>query len=107
MNRPLLITDCDEVLLHMVAHFDAWLGEVHDIDFAFESGNFGGAMTIRLTMRLGAAAEVVAPHTPLEAAALRGRRHVHLLAWLEDLRADAIAEAVGIAIPKPELGQVP
>lgn len=47
MNRPLLITDCDEVLLHMVAHFDAWLGEVQDIDFAFESGNFGGAMTIR------------------------------------------------------------
>jgi hypothetical protein len=47
MSRPLLITDCDEVLLHMVAHFDAWLGEVHDIDFAFESGNFGGAMTIR------------------------------------------------------------
>ena len=45
MNRPLLITDCDEVLLHMVAHFDAWLGETHDIAFAFESGSFGGAMT--------------------------------------------------------------
>ena len=45
MNRPLLITDCDEVLLHMVTHFDAWLGEVHNIDFAFESGSFGGAMT--------------------------------------------------------------
>ena len=45
MNRPLLITDCDEVLLHMVSHFDAWLDEAHDIDFAFESGNFGGAMT--------------------------------------------------------------
>ena len=27
MSRPLLITDCDEVLLHMVAHFDAWLDE--------------------------------------------------------------------------------
>ena len=47
MRRPLLITDCDEVLLHMVSHFDAWLGEVHDIDFAFESGSFGGAMTSR------------------------------------------------------------
>ena len=45
MNRPLLITDCDEVLLHMVAHFDAWLSEAHDIAFAFESGSFGGAMT--------------------------------------------------------------
>ena len=45
MNRPLLITDCDEVLLHMVAHFEAWLSEAHAIDFAFESGSFGGAMT--------------------------------------------------------------
>ncbi|MEP7315525.1 MAG: HAD family hydrolase [Sphingomicrobium sp.] len=49
MTRPLLITDCDEVLLHMVAHFDAWLDEAHGIRFAFESGNFGGAMTIRAT----------------------------------------------------------
>jgi len=45
MNRPLLITDCDEVLLHMVSHFDAWLGEAHNIRFAFETGSFGGAMT--------------------------------------------------------------
>ena len=44
MKRPLLITDCDEVLLHMVSHFDAWLGEAHDIRFAFETGNFGEAM---------------------------------------------------------------
>ena len=44
-DRPLLITDCDEVLLHMVAHFDAWLGEDHGIRFAFETGSFGGAMT--------------------------------------------------------------
>ena len=27
MKRPLLITDCDEVLLHMVSHFRTWLGE--------------------------------------------------------------------------------
>lgn len=45
MSRPLLITDCDEVLLHMVSHFDAWLGEVHGIRFAFETGRFGEAMT--------------------------------------------------------------
>ena len=44
-HRPLLITDCDEVLLHMVAHFDSWLGEAHNIRFAFETGSFGGAMT--------------------------------------------------------------
>lgn len=47
MGRPLLITDCDEVLLHMVAHFQAWLGEAHDIDFAFETGDFVGALTHR------------------------------------------------------------
>lgn len=49
MNRPLLITDCDEVLLHMVSHFDAWLDEAHGIRFAFETGSFGDAMTERAT----------------------------------------------------------
>lgn len=49
MNRPLLITDCDEVLLHMVSHFDAWLMEAHGIDFAFETGSFGGSMTYHAT----------------------------------------------------------
>ena len=44
-GRPLLITDCDEVLLHMVSHFDAWLDEAHNIDFAFERGDFGQSMT--------------------------------------------------------------
>lgn len=52
VRRPLLITDCDEVLLHMVAHFDTWLGEAHDIRFAFETGNFGEAMSHRLTGEL-------------------------------------------------------
>ena len=47
MARPLLITDCDEVLLHMVAHFQDWLGEAHDIDFAFETGDFAEALTHR------------------------------------------------------------
>ncbi|HEY5459964.1 MAG TPA: HAD family hydrolase [Sphingomicrobium sp.] len=47
MKRPLLITDCDEVLLHMVSHFDAWLGEAHDIRFAFETGQFAEALTHR------------------------------------------------------------
>lgn len=49
MTRPLLISDCDEVLLHMVAHFDEWLGEEHQIDFAFESGQFADALTYRKT----------------------------------------------------------
>jgi hypothetical protein len=48
-GRPLLITDCDEVLLHMVSHFDAWLDEAHGIRFAFETGSFGEAMTDRKT----------------------------------------------------------
>ena len=46
-RRPLLITDCDEVLLHMVAHFQEWLGERHAIDFAFETGDFAEALTYR------------------------------------------------------------
>ena len=40
MTRPLIISDCDEVLLHMVRHFGAWLGEAHDIDFAIGAGDF-------------------------------------------------------------------
>ena len=46
-GRPLLITDCDEVLLHMVAHFQDWLGETHDVHFAFETGVFADALTHR------------------------------------------------------------
>ena len=49
MSRPLLITDCDEVLLHMVSHFESWLDEAHGIDFNFESGTFGGAMTDKVS----------------------------------------------------------
>lgn len=37
MTRPLLITDCDEVLVHMVRHFADWLGEAHEVDFSFGS----------------------------------------------------------------------
>ena len=44
--RPLLITDCDEVLLHMVRHFGTWLGDAHDIDFDANGGDFT-AMTRR------------------------------------------------------------
>jgi len=48
MSRPLLITDCDEVLLHMVSHFGAWLGEAHAIDFVADGGDFSRAMTRRV-----------------------------------------------------------
>ena len=40
MSRPLLVTDCDEVLLHMVRHFRAWLDEAHDIEFPLNSNPF-------------------------------------------------------------------
>jgi hypothetical protein len=45
--RPLLISDCDEVLLHMVRHFGSWLDEAHAIDFAIPAPDFSTAMTRR------------------------------------------------------------
>lgn len=45
--RPLLITDCDEVLLHMVKHFGVWLDEAHAIDFAPDGGDFANALSRR------------------------------------------------------------
>ena len=47
MSRPLVICDCDEVLLHMVSHFGAWLGEVHDLEFKLEGSNFIDAVRPR------------------------------------------------------------
>lgn len=47
MSRPLVISDCDEVLLRMVAHFRDWLGEDHGIDFDLSSGDFSRALTWR------------------------------------------------------------
>ncbi|MBA3675968.1 MAG: HAD family hydrolase [Sphingosinicella sp.] len=47
MTRPLLISDCDEVILHMVSHFGAWLGEAHQIDFAPDGGDFSASMRRR------------------------------------------------------------
>ena len=40
LPRPLVVTDCDEVLLHMVRHFRAWLGEEHGIEFLLEGNPF-------------------------------------------------------------------
>ncbi|MBO9581922.1 MAG: HAD family hydrolase [Sphingobium sp.] len=37
MNRPLIVSDCDEVLLHMVVPFREWLDEHHGIHFDFSS----------------------------------------------------------------------
>ena len=47
MSRPLVITDCDEVLLHMVRHFREWLDEAHAIDFVLEGHSFRDSMRRR------------------------------------------------------------
>jgi hypothetical protein len=44
MTRPLVISDCDEVLLHMVAPFKAYVAECHGIDFVMKDNDFGKAM---------------------------------------------------------------
>jgi hypothetical protein len=47
MSRPLLISDCDEVLMHMVVPFGAWLADDHDIEFALHDATFGNALKRR------------------------------------------------------------
>lgn len=47
MSRPLVISDCDEVLLHMVAPFGEWLDEAHGIHFDMAGGDFAKAMKRR------------------------------------------------------------
>jgi hypothetical protein len=49
MTRPLLITDCDEVLLHMLVHFADWLDEAHGYEFRLESTSFQDAIRDRAT----------------------------------------------------------
>lgn len=44
MSRPLIVTDCDEVLLHMVVPFRDWLDEVHAVEFDFSRPGFYEAM---------------------------------------------------------------
>jgi hypothetical protein len=49
VSRPLLITDCDEVLLHMVSHFADWLDEAHGFHFALDTPSFVGAIRSKQT----------------------------------------------------------
>jgi FMN phosphatase YigB (HAD superfamily) len=44
MSRPLVISDCDEVLLHMIAPYREWLGETQGITFRMDTHNFVDAM---------------------------------------------------------------
>jgi len=38
VTRPLIISDCDEVLMHMVVPFRGWLDALHGIHFEFSQG---------------------------------------------------------------------
>lgn len=55
MSRPLLISDCDEVLLHMIVPFAQWLDEVHDVHFNLDTlfdpvtGGYLNAMRCKFT----------------------------------------------------------
>lgn len=44
MSRPLVISDCDEVLLYMVAPFRDWLAETQGVRFEMVGNDFAGAM---------------------------------------------------------------
>ena len=46
-GRPLLISDCDEVILHFVSHFAEWVEEAADLVFALDAPGFAGALTSR------------------------------------------------------------
>lgn len=57
-GRPLVITDCDEVLLHMVSHFRDWLAEAQGVTFAMGSHDFATAMRRTDTGELVPQAEI-------------------------------------------------
>ena len=46
-GRPLLISDCDEVILHFAAHFAEWVEEAADLTFALDAPGFAGALRSR------------------------------------------------------------
>lgn len=44
MSRPLIISDCDEVLLYMVAPFRDWLAETQGVEFRMVGNDFSKAL---------------------------------------------------------------
>ncbi len=44
MSRPLIISDCDEVLLYMVSPFRDWLAETQGVEFRMEGNDFAKAL---------------------------------------------------------------
>jgi FMN phosphatase YigB (HAD superfamily) len=57
-GRPLVITDCDEVLLHMVSHFRDWLAEEEGVTFDMGRHDFVNAMRRNDTGELVPQAEI-------------------------------------------------
>lgn len=47
MNRPLVICDCDEVLLHFAEPFRGYLRQTHDLELKFESFSLAGSIRRR------------------------------------------------------------
>ena len=47
MSRPLIISDCDEVLLHMIVPFSQWLDESQDVTFKLIGNDFAHAIRRR------------------------------------------------------------
>ena len=43
-SRPLLISDCDDVLLHFAPHFAEWVAEAHGFSFSLDVPSFAGAL---------------------------------------------------------------
>jgi FMN phosphatase YigB (HAD superfamily) len=44
MTKPLIISDCDEVLLHMVVPFAQWLDETQGVTFSMQGNDFAKAV---------------------------------------------------------------
>ncbi|QZD94340.1 HAD family hydrolase [Qipengyuania gelatinilytica] len=44
MTRPLIISDCDEVLLYMVSPFKYWLAETQGVEFRMTGNDFSQAL---------------------------------------------------------------
>jgi hypothetical protein len=44
-----LVTDCDEVLLHMLTHFADWVDEAHGLSFALDAPGFREAVRDKAT----------------------------------------------------------
>ena len=44
MSKPLIISDCDEVLLHMIVPFGQWLDETQDVSFTLIGNDFSSAI---------------------------------------------------------------